>query len=94
MDESMAEKESIAELFGPLYNLGYNGCYVPLGALHMAFLLPFQTVPLLTISTERKKQVYVFCIFYAGLFTMASEAILRLLLLIRKEKKYKSTSKK
>lgn len=68
MDESMAEKESIAELFEPLYNLGYNGCYVPLGALHMAFLLPFQTVPLLTISTERKKQVYVFCIFYTGLF--------------------------
>lgn len=85
MDESTAEKESIAELFEPLYNLVYKGCCMSLGVLDMAFLLPFQTVPLLNISTERKKQIYVFFIFYTGLFTLASEAILRLVLLIREK---------
>ena len=94
IDENIVEKTSIAECFEPLYNLVYKGCYVPLGVLDMAFLLPFQTVPFLTISTEKKKQVYVFCIFYTGVFTLASEALLKLLLLIRKEKKYKTTSEK
>lgn len=96
MDESTTQKESIVELFEPLCNLSitYKGCYVPLDVLEKAFLLPFQTAPLLTVSTERKKQVYVFYIFYTGLFTLAPEVVLRLLLLKRKEKKYKKTSKK
>lgn len=65
---------------------------MPLDVLDTAFLSPLQTAPLLIISTETKEQVYVFCLFYTGLLTLASEAILRLLFLIQKEKNYKNTS--